>query len=151
MTGRLKAILFLAWALLSTLVRRTLGRKHSGFERFHENYAADRLTSVSVSQRLAMSRFGRCIACGRCNRGDGSRVLSSKGEFRGTMSLVLAASRSMPEYRAAQVGFAHLSESELRKKELECPVGVPLVEMSHFVADHARSANRSAPPASHLN
>ena len=38
-----------------------------------------------------MRGYGRCIACGRCDRGDAPRVLASKGTFRGTMGLVLAA------------------------------------------------------------
>jgi hypothetical protein len=146
MSGRIKALFLLAFALLRTLWRLVWHRHIDGLARFRENYAEDGLTSLNEHERQQMRHFGRCIACGRCDRGDAPRVLASKGTFRGTMGLVLAASRSMPDYRAAARGFAHLSEAELEMKERLCPTRVPIRELARFVQANAAAA-RVSPPA----
>jgi succinate dehydrogenase/fumarate reductase-like Fe-S protein len=145
MPARLKALWLLAWALLRTLVRRAFGRRQSGLEQFQANYAADGLSAVTEQERRAMPRFGRCVACGLCDRNDRARILASGGRFRGTMSLMLAASRSMPDYRAAALGFAHLSDEDLRERERLCPTGVPMREIARFVRAKADGARISAP------
>ena len=145
MRGRLKALVLLAFALLRTLWRRAWNGRIVGLTRFRENYADDGLTSVSESERRDMREFGRCIACGRCDRGDGARITQSKGQYRGTMGLVLAASRSMPDYRAAARGFAYLSDHELEQKEGVCPTRVPLRRLAAFVRSNAAAARVSLP------
>jgi hypothetical protein len=147
MSGRIKALALLALALLRTLWRLTWHRHIDGLARFRENYAADGLTPLSELDRTQMRQFGRCIACGRCDRGDAERTLGSKGEYRGTMGLVLAASRSMPDYRAAARGFAHLSEADLAAKERVCPTRVPLRLLARFVHANAAAARVSLPAA----
>lgn len=147
MSGRIKALILLAFALLRTLWRRALHRHVDGLARFRDNYAEDGLTSLSELERAQMRHFGRCIACGRCDRGDAPRVLASNGSFRGTMGLVLAASRSMPDFRAAARGFAHLTEAELEAKERLCPTRVPLRQLARFVQANAAAARVSAPAA----
>lgn len=147
MSGRIKALALLALALIRTLWRLAWHRRIDGLARFRENYAEDGLTSLSEQERAGMQHFGRCIACGRCDRGDAPRVLASRGAFRGTMGLVLAASRSMPDYRAAARGFSHLSDAELEQKERLCPTHVPLRELARFVQANAAAARVSAPAA----
>jgi hypothetical protein len=148
MNGRIKALALLALALIRTLWRLVWHRHVDGLAQFRDNYAEDGLTALSEDDRQAMRRFGRCIACGRCDRGDGPRILASKGEFQGTMRLVLAASRSMPDYRAAAIGFSYLSPEVLQQKERLCPTRVPLGELARFVQAHAGAARVSL-PASH--
>jgi hypothetical protein len=145
MTGRLKALVLLAFALLRTLWRYAWRRRVVGLERFRANYAQDGLTSLSEDERREMRDFGRCIACGRCDQGDATRILESHGQFRGTMGLVLAASRSMPDYRAAALGFAFLSDRELERKEGLCPTRVPLRRLAAFVHANAALARVSLP------
>jgi hypothetical protein len=147
MSGRIKAFALLALALLRTLWRLTWHRHIDGLARFRENYAGDGLTPLSELDRGQMRQFGRCIACGRCDRGDAERILASKGEFRGTMGLVLAASRSMPDYRAAAHGFAHLTPADLEAKERLCPTRVPLRQLARFVQANAPAARVSLPAA----
>jgi hypothetical protein len=147
MSARIKALALLALALLRTLWRRAWNRHIDGLARFRDNYAGDGLTALSELDRAQMRHFGRCIACGRCDRGDTERILGSKGEYRGTMGLVLAASRSMPDYRAAARGFAHLSEADLEAKERLCPTRVPLRQLSRFVCANAAGARVSLPAA----
>ena len=145
MSGRFKALLLLALALIRTLWRITWHRRIDGLARFRDNYAEDGLTAISEADRREMRHFGRCIACGRCDRGDAERILASRGQFKGTMGLVLAASRSMPDYRAAARGFAHLSEAELARKEPLCPTHVPLRQLARFVQVNAAAARVSLP------
>lgn len=145
MNGRIKALALLALALIRTLWRLAWQRRVDGLARFRDNYAEDGLTALSDTDRAAMRSFGRCIACGRCDRGDAARILASNGEFQGTMGLVLAASRSMPDYRAAARGFAHLSQEALEQKERLCPTRVPLRELARFVHAHALAARVSLP------
>jgi hypothetical protein len=147
MSGRIKAFALLALALLRTLWRLTWHRHIDGLARFRENYAEDGLTPLSELDRAQMRQFGRCIACGRCDRGDAERILASNGEFRGTMGLVLAASRSMPDYRAAAHGFAYLTEAALEAKEGLCPTRVPLRQLARFVRANAPAARVSLPAA----
>jgi hypothetical protein len=147
MSARIKALALLALALLRTLWRLTWHPHIDGLARFRENYAADGLTPLSPIDREQMRRFGRCIACGRCERGDAERIVSSKGEYRGMMGLVLAASRSMPDYRAAARGFAHVSDGDLEAKERLCPTRVPLRQLARFVKANAAAARVSLPAA----
>ena len=147
MPGRLKALLLLALALLRTLWRRARGEPRPGLERFRENYADDGLSAVSASDRAQMNDFGRCIACGRCDRDDGPRIAASKGQYPGTMNLVLAATRSMPDFAAAARSFAHLGERDLERKEALCPTGVPLRRLAAFVRANAPAARVSVPRA----
>ncbi len=147
MRGRIQALLLLAWALIRTLWRRAFNKAEPGLAIFRANYAADGLTALSAADRLAMREFGRCIACGRCNRGDGPLMLASEGRFKGTMGLVLAAARSMPEYRAAAEGFALLDDAALERKERLCPTQVPLRRLAAFVRSNAAAAKVSLPAA----
>jgi hypothetical protein len=147
MRGRVKALFLLALALLRTLWRRWTGPPVDGLARFRENYAEDGLSAVSARDRFDMLTFGRCIACGRCDRGDSERVATAAGHYRGTMSLVLAASRSMPDYRAAAQGFARLTDAELAAKEALCPTRVPIRRIAAFVQAHSATARVSVPAA----
>jgi succinate dehydrogenase/fumarate reductase-like Fe-S protein len=145
MPPRIKALWLLAWALVRTLLRRAFGPRTSGFQLFQQNYAADGLSAVSEQERQAMPSFGRCVACGLCDRNDRARVLASGGRFRGTMSLIIAASRSMPDYRAAALGFAHLTDDDLLERESVCPTRVPMRAIARFVRAKAEGARVSAP------
>jgi hypothetical protein len=147
MRGRLLALVLLALALLRTLWRRTRGEPRPGLERFKENYAEDGLSSLSAGDRAQMADFSRCIACGRCDRDDGRRISASGGQFQGTMSLVLAASRSMPDFAAAARSLGYLSEVDLERKEALCPTGVPLRRLAAFFRANAPAARVSLPRA----
>jgi hypothetical protein len=147
MRGRIQALILLALALLRTLWRRARGERQPGLERFRENYAEDGLAPLTAADRAMMGDFGRCIACGRCDRDDGPRIAASEGQFHGTMSLVLAASRSMPDYGAAARSFAYVSDADLELKEGLCPTGVPLRRLAAFVRANAPAARVSLPRA----
>jgi len=60
------------------------------------------------------------------------------------MALVLAGSRSMPEFRAAALGFRHVPAEVLAEKERLCPTAVPLRRVAEFVMSKA-GADDAAP------
>lgn len=126
------------------------GRK-TGIALFRENYDADRLPPVDVADRARIATFSRCFACGLCDVGEGDRIARSRGAYPGLMTVVLASSRSMPDFDAAVLALDHVPEEVLREKEKICPAGVPFVELSRFVRRKAlepTSGPRSVrPPA----
>lgn len=135
-TGRARALVVLAWSLMKVMVGRFLGRK-TGLPLFHENYDADGLPALEPTERQRMPQFERCIACGRCDVGEAGRIAASQGRYAGLMPIVLASSRSMPDYAAAVEALSFVPESELVRKEKICPTGVPFVELANFVRSKA--------------
>ncbi len=125
---QLYAIVILAWSL----VRSVFGKK-LGVADFREHYAADRLPPVSKDERLQLPLMGGCIACGLCDIGQGARTQASKGAFAGTMDLMLASSRSMPDYDAALISFRTMPDAELAILEKRCPTRVPMRKVAAFV------------------
>jgi hypothetical protein len=92
-----------------------------------------------------MTAFGRCIACGLCDRGEADRIARSGGAYRGVMALVLAASRSMPDFRAAAYSFSFVPDEVLAEKERICPTGVPFRDIARFVRDKASAVGGPLP------
>jgi succinate dehydrogenase/fumarate reductase-like Fe-S protein len=133
MSGRIAAYWLLAQALVTTWLTRWFGRGPTGLAHFQQNYAADRLPPVAPEERKRMPAFSRCIACGRCEEGDAAAVSASGGAFPGTMALMLASSRSMPDFDAAAAAFAWVTDDDLARKERICPTGVPMREVAAFV------------------
>ena len=132
MPARFKALWLLAWTLVLTLVRRWL-RPSAGLTAFRENYDGDGLPPVTPEERAMMATFSRCIACGICDRGEAERIRASGGAYRGVMPLMLAASRSMPDYRAAAYSFSFVPGEVLEAKEAVCPTHMPMAAVARFV------------------
>ncbi len=132
MPARLKAWLLLALAMMKALLRRMFGHK-SGIAAFRQAYDADGLPPVTASERAEFSAFSRCIACGICDRGEADRIAASGGAYRGVMSLMLSASRSMPEFRAAAYSLSFVSDDVLLGKESACPAQVPMRRVAAFL------------------
>lgn len=141
LSGRALALVILAWSLVKVAIDRLFGAK-TGLALFHENYGPDRLAPVDAIERARMASFSRCIACGRCDLGEADRIARSNGRYPGMMALVLASSRSMPDYDAASVAFAEVPEDVLEKKEAVCPTGVPFSDLARFVKAKAALAVR---------
>ncbi len=145
MPPRLKAILLLALYLLKTIGRRLFTRHKSGIALFRKHYDADGLPPVTPAERAAMPDFSRCIACGLCDRGEGARIAASGGAYRGVMALVLAGSRSMPDYRAAAYSFSFVTDDVLAEKERICPTQVPFRAIARFVREKATAVGGPLP------
>ncbi len=145
MPPRFKAILLLALYLVKTVFRRLFTSRKSGIAAFRANYDADGLPPVSLAEREAMPDFSRCIACGLCDRGESGRIAASGGAYRGLMTLVLAGSRSMPDYRAAAYSFSFVTDEVLAQKEQICPTQVPFRGIARFVRDKASAVGGALP------
>src|SRR5580692_3527941 len=102
--GPLHALFILAWALVRSLIAAVLGQRR-GLAAFRRSYARDRLVPLDAGERESVQGFGACIACGLCDVGEGAAIASSGGKYRGTMDLMLASSRSMPDYDACARSF----------------------------------------------
>jgi hypothetical protein len=146
-SGRALAIAVLAWSLVKVTVNRLFGAP-TGLALFHQNYDADRLPPVLPEEREALASYSRCIACGRCDIGEASRIAASNGAYPGLMTIVLASSRSMPDFDAAKIALDHVPDEVLSEKEAICPTGVPFLSLARFVRAKAALAKATGLQAS---
>jgi hypothetical protein len=136
---RLHAALILAWAFVKTLIAPLFGQRR-GLAAFEASYAEkEGLVAIDEDGRKQLPMFSRCIACGRCNVGEASRAVASKGIYAGVMDLVLASSRSMPDFDAAARSFAAVSDERLAELERVCPTEVPMRAIKAFVTSHTKA------------
>jgi hypothetical protein len=133
---RLHAALLLAWALLRSLLAPLFGSRR-GLAEFKASYAPDRLPTVAADERRVLPKLSGCIACGLCDLGEGVRAAEARGLYRGTMDLMLASSRSMPDFDAAVVSFAKVPDERLAELEARCPARVPMRRVAAFVRSKA--------------
>jgi len=142
--GRLHALLILAWALVRSLLASLLvGRR--GLADFLRSYAADRLPAVTEAERRVVPELGRCVACGLCDVGEGAAIARSGGTYAGVMDLMLASSRSMPDYDAAVRSFDAVGDERLAELESRCPARVPMRRVAAFVRAKAAEVTRPSP------
>jgi succinate dehydrogenase/fumarate reductase-like Fe-S protein len=136
-TGQIHALALLAWALVLRTFRNVFGRGPRGLALFRANFDPEKLSAVTADQRAELGTFGRCIACGRCDEGDGARIAESRGAYPGTMAFVLASSRSMPDFVLAEEALRWITDEELAAKESVCPTVVPMRRIAAFVRQYA--------------
>jgi hypothetical protein len=135
--GRLHALVLLSWAFLVMLVKKVFATGPRGLARFRANFEAEHLSSLDAAEWAELPMFSRCIACGRCNVGDGPRIAASRGAYPGTMGLMVASSRSLPDFAAASESLRWVTDDELAEKEALCPTGVPMRRVAAFIRAHA--------------
>ena len=136
-SGRLYALFLLARAFIVTMFKRVFGGGARGLALFEANFEAEHLSRVDAAERAELPSFSRCIACGRCNRGDGARIARSHGAYPGTMALMLASSRSLPDFPAASEALQWITDDELAEKERLCPALVPMRRIAAFIRARA--------------
>ena len=142
---RIQALLILAWALVRSLLAPLFGTRR-GLADFRRSYAPDRLPSLTAAERAALPPFSGCIACGLCDAGEGARIARSSGRYAGVMDLMLASSRSMPDYDAAAASFEAVGDTRLAELETICPTRVPMRKLAAFVRSKATEANSGERP-----
>ena len=136
-SGRLRALLLLSWAFCVMLFKKVFRVGPRGLALFRANFAGEHLFSLAPQERAELASYSRCIACGRCNAGDGPRIASSRGAYPGTMALMLASSRSLPDFAAAAEALRFVTDAELAEKEAACPTSVPMRKIADFIRNHA--------------
>lgn len=132
-SGPALAVFVLAWAIFKVFLKRLFNRT-TGLPQFRAAYDGDRLPPYDSADRALLPRLSGCLACGRCDVGEGARMAASNGSYPGLMAVVLACSRSTPDFDAAARVLASVPESSLREREGCCPANVPFVELARFVA-----------------
>ena len=146
---KVHALFILAWALVRSLVAGLFGARR-GLADFRDAYAADRLRPVTSEERTVLPTFSGCIACGLCDVGEGIRIAGSRGMYSGTMDLMLASSRSLPDQDAALISLAHTTDARLEALEARCPTRVPMRRLAAFVragkAGNERHGEVTPPP-----
>ncbi|NUO51952.1 MAG: hypothetical protein HOV80_24140 [Polyangiaceae bacterium] len=145
-SGRALAALVLGVSLVKVLIKRAFGAV-TGLRLFKENYGPDRLPAVAPGEREAMMKFSGCIACGRCDLGEGERMRASRGAYPGMMAFVLASSRSMPDFDAAERALGFVDDDVLAQKEAICPADVPFRALARFVRAKAAEVKADYKPA----
>jgi len=140
---RLHALFILAWALLRSLFAPIVGARR-GLAAFRASYAKDRLPAIHPDERRVLPTFSGCIACGMCDEGSAALVVRTHGKFAGVMDLMLASSRSMPDYDAAAASFEAIEDAELAKLERRCPTRVPMRAVKAFVLAKAAELDKAA-------
>ncbi len=145
--GRLHALLILAWALVRSLLAPLVGARR-GLADFRRSYAADRLSPITPEERSLLPTMSGCIACGLCDVGEGARIARSGGTYAGVMDLMLASSRSMPDYDAAVRSFDAIGDPRLAELEGRCPTRVPMRRLAAFVRAKAAEMGGPREPAS---
>ncbi len=109
-----------------------------GLRAFQESYAPDRLPPLTPEARRTLPTLSGCIACGLCDLGESSRMSRANGAYTGAMDLMLASSRSMPDFDAALRSFAAVPDERLAELERRCPARVPMRQVAAFVRDASR-------------
>jgi hypothetical protein len=141
--GRLHAIFILAWAMVRTVFTNLFGGRR-GLADFRRSYAPDRLPPVTPEERQVLPVLGGCIACGLCDVGEGAAMARSGGAYSGVMDLMLASSRSMPDFDAAARSFQAVGDERLAELEDRCPARVPMRQVAAFVRAKASEVQRPA-------
>ena len=139
--GPVRSLFILATAFFKVQLRRLFGHR-TGLPVFEANYGPDKLPALSAPQQADLPAYSSCIACGLCDAGEGERMARSKGAYPGLMQLVLASTRSFPDYDAAVLAFDHVPEAVLAEKEAICPTGVPFVKLARFVRAKAADSTK---------
>jgi hypothetical protein len=140
--GRLHALFILAWAFLRTVLVNVFGGRR-GLSDLQRSYAPDRLPPVTPDERRELPLLGGCIACGICDVGEAAAMARSGGQYRGVMDLMLASSRSMPDYDAAARSFEAVGDQRLEALEPRCPARVPMRRVAAFVRAKAAEVARN--------
>lgn len=136
--------------MVQSIVKRLFG-KASGIAAFRRNYDADGLPPVTAEERREVTSFSRCLACGICDRGESERIAASGGAYRGVMPLMLSASRSMPDFRAAAYSLSFVTDEALAEKEKSCPAQVPMRRIAAFLRAKANEVGGPWPLPPHVD
>ena len=131
-SNRLWALFLLGWSLVKSIVKRML-RTESGLAQFHRNYGGEQLAPLAPEDRAGLQRFEGCVACGRCDLGEADRMVAAHGAYPGLMQVVLASTRSIPDFDAAARALAHAPDALLEAKASRCPAQIPFAELAALV------------------
>jgi hypothetical protein len=149
----------LGWHFALRLLARGLSRPR-GLARFRASYGPERLFELAPDEQEAIASLSRCIACGVCDAHFGGYERVARSAMRAPSDVVLAHSRSLPDWDALALPLAQLERGDLARMERLCPTQIPLARVAEVArrriselhrAEQARSAGdevrlREGPP-----
>lgn len=137
----------LGWHFVTRLVARALLPRR-GLLRFKQSYGPERLFELEREEQEVVASLSRCIACGICDANFGSYDDVARTAMRAPSDVVLAHSRSLPDWDALALPLAQLERGDLARIERLCPAQIPLarvVEVARRRAEALRAAGEDAP------
>lgn len=140
--------MWLGWYFAKRLLVRTFlpGR---GLARFLGAYGPEGLFPLEEDEKDVVASLSRCVACGACDARFDAYGRIARNTLRAPSDLVLAASRSLPEWDALAAPIAELERGDLVALEAVCPGRVPFRDVVRIAKRRSASQRdiRAAVPA----
>jgi len=119
------------------LVRTFLPRR--GLTRFLGAYGPEGLYPLEAEEKAVVASLSRCIACAACDARFDAYDRVARNTLRAPSDLVLAASRSLPEWDALAAPIAELERGDLDALEAVCPARIPFRDLVRVAKKRAAS------------
>lgn len=132
------SLVTLGWHFLVRLVGRVLLPRR-GLRRFEESYGGERLFALEREEQEVVASLSRCIACGLCDAHFGSYDDVARIAMRGPSDVVLADTRSLPDWDALALPLAQLARGDLARIERLCPARIPLARVVEIAKRRAEA------------
>lgn len=133
----------LGWHFVARLLARAF-LPARGLLRFRESYGRERLFELAREEQEVVASLSRCIACGICDAHFGPGYVDvARSTMRAPSDVVLAHTRSLPDWDALIEPLAQLERGDLARIERLCPAQIPLaqvVEVARRRAEALRGA-----------
>lgn len=130
--------MWLGWYFAKRLlVRAFLPRR--GLARFLGAYGPEGLFPLERQEKDVVASLSRCIACGACDVRFDAYGRVARDTLRAPSDLVLAASRSLPEWAALAAPIAELERGDLVALEAVCPARIPFRDVVRVARARAAS------------
>lgn len=139
----------LGWHFLVRLAARAV-LPARGLLRFKASYGPERLFELEREEQEVVASLSRCIACGICDAHFGSYDDVARTAMRAPSDVILAHTRSLPDWDALALPLAQLERGDLARIERLCPARIPLsrvVEVAKRRAEALRAADPTAAAA----
>jgi succinate dehydrogenase/fumarate reductase-like Fe-S protein len=136
------SFLRLGWHFATRLVAR-LFRRDRGLLRFRASYGPEGLFELTPEEQEAVSSLSRCIACGLCDAHFGAYERVARGSMRAPSDVMLAETRSLPDWDALEEPLAQLERGDLARMERLCPAHIPLARVVAVAKRRAEALGRA--------
>jgi succinate dehydrogenase/fumarate reductase-like Fe-S protein len=139
------SLLRLGWYFGKRLIARLFFRQH-GLARFEAQYGSEGLFALAPEEREAVASLSKCIACGICDASFGPYHGIARSSLRGPSDLVLAQSRSLPDWDALAPALAQLERGRVEEIEALCPAQVPFERVLRVAKKRAEALRAAREP-----
>lgn len=135
---------WLGWLFAKRLIGRAFLPRR-GLARFLESYGPEGLFPLEPEEKDVVASLSRCTACGACDARFDAYDRIARTTLRSPSELVLAASRSLPDWDALAAPIAELEKGDLAALEAVCPARVPFARVARVAKERALRQGTRAP------